>query len=86
MKILIDYTHPHITMEESGDLKLTGECTQCGQCCQHYRPDCPHFTMEVVDGVEQATCKVYYDRPIGCVLWPLPEDEFPGCPLAWVVK
>ncbi len=59
--------------------RLLGECKRCGKCCKINR-DCPEVVNETLDGKPWHVCKIYFDRPVRCAIWPLSGDPIPeGC-------
>jgi Fe-S-cluster containining protein len=84
----------HSLVEMEGK-KLVGECNFCGVCCRGDKvpfpkdegPDCKYLTKELYEGEDRYVCSIYFRRPIGCALWPEPDDEMPEeCCFRWEAK
>lgn len=59
--------------------KKLGKCSMCGACCQA-RTYCAaeNLVQETWDGVPVMRCKLHGpNKPISCVLFPLPDSELP---------
>jgi hypothetical protein len=76
---LLVITEKGVVLSVDGRKRL-GSCLRCGQCCRVNR-GCEHLRYETLDGRPTAICAVYFDRPLGCAVWPLPDstDVPDGC-------
>jgi hypothetical protein len=55
---------------------LLGKCVRCGKCCV----PCDDLFTENQDGIKVHVCRIYFDRPMRCALWPQPQDpKHEGC-------
>ena len=100
MIIKIDYNHPvgevrKVTLANGEVWKLEGECNRCGECCASITSKefvnkqglgCKHLFYENVNDEEVSGCKIYWERPGFCVLYPQNPYEklFPSCSYKWV--
>jgi Fe-S-cluster containining protein len=59
--------------------RLLGECRRCGACCR--ATGCTHIVQDEVleDGSRPWRCDIYHTRPMGCALWPLPDQVREDC-------
>lgn len=87
MLVVVEWNHPTFQILGVGGDRLLGTCRRCGKCCENL--NCEHLKYERVGKVhgeahEQAVCKIYNKRPIGCFMWPLPTTDIPdGCGFSW---
>jgi len=60
---------------------LLGSCRRCGTCCKKIGDiePCEFLGCEKVDGKPRHFCKIYWDRPMRCALYPQPQDPKPEC-------
>jgi Fe-S-cluster containining protein len=62
-------------------LKLVGSCLRCGTCCRNI--NCKHIVSDSydIDGNKIWRCDIYFSRPMGCALFPKPNDfeKIPEC-------
>ena len=82
MKIIVDMSKGMRIICTANEV-LTGECLRCGLCC-NLGNGCEELAVEEVDGKQRYFCKVYFDRPMRCALYPMPDDTLvETCGLKW---
>ena len=99
-RIIIDDTHPRgrvvMVVKPNGDqYLLVGDCNRCGRCCEDVGKNknfihseggkCKFFKYETVNGKKLGTCKIMWERPVACYLYPRNPDEklYPECGFRW---
>lgn len=96
---VISEDHPRgkvetVTLENGEIWKLVGECNRCGQCCELGCPtkefndaegNCQFYFKETVNGEELGACKIIWNRPYGCVMYPSNpyEELLEKCSYSW---
>jgi hypothetical protein len=77
-------------LEVDGKIRK-GECRQCGKCCLDDKgKPCEYlYTDSCADETRTQliyACRFAFDKPFGCVIWPLPENMIKGCGYYWEDK
>lgn len=99
MKCIVNFENPRGYVEQveldNGEVwRVEGYCNRCGECCHStvpplYRNEeggCRFLVYENVDGHRVSRCETYFDRPMGCALYPKdPYAKLPDkCSYNWV--